>query len=157
MLEKIVSGGQTGVDRAALDFAIANEIPHGGYCPKGRLAEDGPISETYQLTELDSTDYRVRTEKNVVTTDGTLIFYRKRLYGGTGLTNTFAKNHDKPVFRFNFDGKKNASEIVEWILVNKIKVLNVAGPRESSSPGIDDQVHDALKSVLNGLRSTLFE
>ena len=72
---KIVSGGQSGVDRAALDFALENKIPCGGWCPKGRLAEDGRIHHRYPLRETSSTDYRVRTQANVEDSDGTLILY----------------------------------------------------------------------------------
>lgn len=73
-MEKIVSGGQTGVDRAGLDFAIALGIPHGGWCPKGRKAEDGPIDNRYQLQETPRADYLQRTEWNVRDNDGTVIF-----------------------------------------------------------------------------------
>jgi predicted Rossmann-fold nucleotide-binding protein len=78
MIERLVSGGQTGVDRAALDVAIACGIPHGGWCPRGRISEAGPIPAHYQLTETDSFKYWVRTERNVIDSDATLILFCDR-------------------------------------------------------------------------------
>jgi hypothetical protein len=137
---KIVSGGQTGVDRGALDAAIALGIPHGGWCPKGRWAEDGPISHEYHLVELESRDYKVRTEKNVIDSDGTLILYRERLQGGTALTNRFAKEHGKPLLRIRIDRVIPYESIVSWLLENDIRVLNIAGPRGSSHAELESQV-----------------
>ena len=90
---KIISGGQTGVDRAALDVAVELEIPHGGWCPKGRLAEDGRIPDSYKLRETTSREYAVRTEQNVLDSDGTLILYRESISGGTELTLRLAEKH----------------------------------------------------------------
>ena len=97
-LERVVSGGQTGVDRAALDAAIAVGLEHGGWCPRGRLAEDGVIPSEYQLRETWSADYPVRTEQNVRDSDGTLILGHGPLQGGTDLTWRMAKRHAKPCF-----------------------------------------------------------
>jgi predicted Rossmann fold nucleotide-binding protein DprA/Smf involved in DNA uptake len=95
---KLVSGGQTGADRAALDFAIAHEIPHGGWCPAGRLAEDGPIASRYHLTETPGHDYAQRTEWNVRDSDGTVVFsIEAALKGGTKETIDFARKHGKEV------------------------------------------------------------
>src|SRR2546428_7239726 len=97
MIEKIISGGQTGADRAALDFAIARGIPHGGWCPRGRLAEDGVISDRYQLTETPSANSAQRTEGNVRDSDGTVIFsIGPKLTGGSKQTAEFARQHRKP-------------------------------------------------------------
>ena len=93
LLSEIVSGGQTGVDRAALDVALSLQIPHGGWCPKGRRAEDGPIDSKYLLKETDEEKYEVRTEKNVIDSDGTLIFSKGLLTGGTLLTLEMARLH----------------------------------------------------------------
>lgn len=145
-VQKIVSGGQTGVDRAALDVAIELGIAHGGWCPKGRLAEDGPIDITYQLQETDSADYAIRTEKNVIDSDGTLIIYRDELKRGTLLTNRLAKQHNRPLCRVRV-GQVNLDRIVRWLHENAIRTLNVAGPRSSSDPTIAKATRDLLKKV----------
>src|SRR5262245_12256199 len=107
MLEKIISGGQTGVDRAALDVAILRGIPHGGYCPMGRLAEDGPIPAHYHLTELLSKEYPVRTRENVLAGDGTLILHRGRPRGGTAYTIEVAQERSKPLYLIDVDQPLN--------------------------------------------------
>ena len=96
MIQKIISGGQTGADRAALDFAIKHNIPHGGWIPKGRKAEDGTLSEQYQLQEMPTGSYPARTEKNILDSDGTLIVSHGRLTGGSARTKEFAEQHRKP-------------------------------------------------------------
>ena len=146
-VQKIVSGGQTGVDRGALEAAIALGLQHGGWCPQGRLAEDGPIASKYQLQELDSSDYAVRTERNVLDSDGTLILYRQRLQGGTALTNRLAKQHHKPLMRVRIDRPLALLDIVDWLRDHQIQVLNVAGPRGSSHPGLQQQACDVLKKI----------
>src|SRR3989304_5681242 len=102
-VRQIVTGGQTGVDRGALDAAIARGIPHGGWCPQGRLAEDGRIPDLYQIQENDSPDYTIRTERNVLDSDATLILCRGPLSGGTLLTFHFAKQHQKPCLVVDLD------------------------------------------------------
>ncbi len=141
-LERIVSGGQTGVDRGALDAAIALGIPHGGWCPRGRLAEDGTIPTDYRLRETPSSDYPVRTEQNVVDSDGTLILYRDRLFGGTELTRRLCVKHGRPVLAVDLAAVEDPDGIRRWLCEHTIRVLNVAGPRESSAPGIGD---DAMR------------
>lgn len=135
-LRKVVSGGQTGVDRAALDAAIEAGLPHGGWCPQGRLAEDGPIPPLYELMETDQADYRFRTECNVVDSGGTLILYCRRLSGGTLLTSRFAEMHHRPCLLVDLGRRVAVAEIVGWLKEWGIEVLNVAGPRESTQPGI---------------------
>ena len=138
-LQKIVSGGQTGVDRAALDAAIHGGIAHGGWCPSGRRAEDGPIATRYRLKETDSSEYAVRTDRNVVDSDATLILTHGPLSGGTKLTAARARFHGRPLLVVDLDEDSDTAESLEqvtgWLGENSVKVLNVAGPRESTSPG----------------------
>ncbi len=149
----IVSGGQTGVDRAALDAAIKLGIEHGGWCPRGRMAEDGWIPEEYNLCETDSGNYARRTEKNVLDSDGTLIFYRGKLGGGTLLTANLADRHGRPLLKVDLDEsslekvQRVRDQVFEWMNANRVAKLNVAGPRESQSPGIWQEVFELLKQV----------
>jgi hypothetical protein len=139
MLSKIVSGGQTGADRAALDAAIQLDIAHGGWVPKGRLAEDGPIPEHYQLREMPSASYPKRTEQNVIDSDGTVIFSRGKLTGGSDYTREMALRHNKTWLHVDLNRMsefKAAEEIITWVQQNRIAVLNVAGPRASNDPKI---------------------
>lgn len=151
---KIISGAQTGTDRAALDAAIALGMDYGGSVPKGRKAEDGPISERYdKLTELTTTRYQVRTERNVVDADATLIFTIGAPTGGTAFTVTCAKKHRKLYLLVDLKGKDDMSivhQIKNWLDKNRPKALNVAGPRESKEPGIYGRVFGLLKAVLDG-------
>ena len=135
-LLRIVSGGQTGVDRAALEAACALSFPHGGWCPRGRLAEDGPIPERFQLSETESPLYHIRTERNVADSDGTLILHRGKLKGGTLLTRRLAKAHGRPLLLVDLDIESTPDRAAGWIHDHHILVLNVAGPRESTNPGI---------------------
>jgi len=143
-LQTIVSGGQTGVDRGALEAAIHLGIPHGGWCPRGRLAEDGRIPDRYQLREGQSADYPWRTEQNVIDSDGTLILYRRRISGGTQLTLRLARERGKPCRCVDLTGEPEIDAIRAWLTEQGIEVLNVAGPRESSAPGIEQQAFDFL-------------
>jgi len=145
---QIVSGGQTGVDRAALDAALSLDWPCGGWCPKGRRAEDGPISAEYPVQETDSKNYAHRTRWNVRDSDGTLILCSGPLTGGTSLTRKFAVEHEKPFLIVDLDQEPDATTVAEWIESNRIRVLNVAGPRESSVPGIQSLATDFLRTLL---------
>jgi hypothetical protein len=149
---KIISGGQTGVDRGALDAAIALGIPHGGWCPRGRLAEDGRIPARYVLSETDSPEYWVRTEQNVMDSDATLILCRRpegtRPTGGTELTLRMADRHGRPCLVVNLDRPGHLEEVRRWLQDHEVKVLNVAGPRESQSPGIAAQAKQFLSGLL---------
>jgi hypothetical protein len=148
---KIVSGGQTGVDRAALDAAIELGIAHGGWCPSGRRAEDGAIPARYRLEETGSTDYATRTERNVVDSDATLILYRGRLSGGTELTRQLARQHGKPCLVVDLERPPSTQEVRSWLADERPKVLNVAGPRESQNPGIWSRGKQFLIQLLGAL------
>ncbi len=146
-IEKLVSGGQTGVDRAALDVALDLGIAHGGWCPSGRIAEDGPIDARYRLWEMDVTDYAARTKQNVIDSDATLILYRGRMQGGTLLTYRVAQRENKPVLRVRMDGDVSIPQIATWIHQNGIATLNVAGPRGSAHP----EIYSTARRVLTNL------
>jgi hypothetical protein len=150
LIEKIVSGDQTGADRAGLDWAIANNIPHGGWCPAGRLAEDGPLNERYHLTETESPGYRQRTKRNVQDSDGTLILNLGPLEGGTFSTVRLAEKQSKPFLVVALDEgvtEEAIATVREWLKGNGVRVLNIAGPRESKRPGI----YELTKTLLERL------
>jgi predicted Rossmann-fold nucleotide-binding protein len=130
----IISGGQTGVDRAALDAALTLGIACGGWCPRGRLAEDGVIPERYSLIETPSQEYAERTAWNVRDSDGTLIVVAGAFGGGTALTAEIAHRLHRPLLIVDLAGSR--SEVIPWLQAHAIRRLNVAGPRESESPGI---------------------
>ncbi|MFP4500089.1 MAG: putative molybdenum carrier protein [Candidatus Hydrogenedentota bacterium] len=134
--KKIVSGGQTGVDRAALDVAMRLGIPCGGWCPKGRFAEDGRIPPTYPLIETPAREYAERTCWNVRDSDGTLILTFGEPAGGTALTRVFALQEHKPHLVIDLETKPTVTGAHRWINNHNIAVLNVAGPRASTVPGI---------------------
>jgi putative molybdenum carrier protein len=146
--ERIVSGGQTGVDRAALDAALALGLACGGWCPKGRRAEDGKVPERYPLAETPGDDYEQRTEWNVRDSDGTLILYRGVLTGGSALTARLAERYDRPSLALDLTTSPDPLTIREWIAKNEIRVLNVAGPRASGCPGIHELARELLGAVL---------
>ena len=146
--ERVVSGGQTGVDRAALDAALALGLACGGWCPRGRLAEDGKVPDRYPLVETPSDDYEQRTEWNVRDSDGTLILYRGVLKGGSALTARLAERYDRPSLVLDLMSAPDPLLIREWIAKNEIRVLNVAGPRASASPGLYEQARALLVVLL---------
>lgn len=137
MIKKIISGGQTGADRAALDVAIRQFIPHGGWIPKGRKAEDGPVPDKYNLREMPTSSYPKRSEKNVLDSDGTLILTHGKLTGGSKLTQDCAGKHGRQRLHINLKETPYSAvvpKISDWILENNIEVLNVAGSRASKDP-----------------------
>ncbi|GAB4137885.1 putative molybdenum carrier protein [Thermopirellula anaerolimosa] len=146
---KIVSGGQTGVDRAALHAAMEVGLPVGGWCPQGRLAEDGVIPPELPLKETESRDYAVRTEKNVLDSDATLVVSAGPLQGGTELTVKLALRHGKPLTVIDINQPPDAAAIIRWIRDHDIRVLNVAGPRESNQPGIYAAAKRYLRDVFS--------
>lgn len=132
--QRIISGGQTGVDRGTLDACLTQQFPCGGWCPKDRLAEDGEIDPKYPLRETKDRNYDTRTRKNVQDSDGTLIISPGKLTGGTLLTFQFAQESNKPtliISTVNSGFDEIISTVIHWLKENKIKTLNVAGPRES--------------------------
>lgn len=145
-LKKIVSGGQTGVDRAALDAALALGIAIGGWCPKGRRAEDGIIPARYPLTETTSDDYKERTELNVRDSDATLIIKQGWTTPGTSLTIRLTGKHRRPCRIINLEDGFDTDTLVKWL--EPYSVVNVAGPRESSVPGIGNRAYKVLLEIL---------
>jgi hypothetical protein len=150
MLRRIVSGGQTGADRGALDAAIELGIEHGGYCPRGRRAEDGEIPARYRLTENESPEYAARTARNVVESDGTLLVTRGAPTGGSALTADIARQRKRPLLHIDLRSLPANPELVirQFIADHQIDTLNVAGPRASSAPGIDGDVRCLLVAAL---------
>ncbi|AOY02208.1 hypothetical protein BJP62_05175 [Jeongeupia sp. USM3] len=148
--EHIVSGGQTGADRGALDFAITHGYTHGGWAPRGREAEDGVIPAKYQLIELTDGGYRQRTRRNVEDSDGTLIINLGELDGGTKATRIFAEQMGKPCLIVQLDAGVTvevASSVLAWLREHAIRTLNVAGPRESKRLGIYRLTVELLQTV----------
>lgn len=132
----LASGGQTGVDRAALDVAMERGIPCGGWCPAGRRAEDGPIDPRYPLRETPSADPAERTEWNVRDSDGTTVLITSAASRGTELTRQIARRLGRPLYLCHLDVPPDPGAFRRWLQIHKIRTLNVAGPRESESPGV---------------------
>ncbi|XZE18455.1 putative molybdenum carrier protein [Pirellulaceae bacterium SH449] len=158
-ISKVVSGGQTGVDRAALDVAIELGIPHGGWCPRGRLSEDGVIPNRYELDEMESELYADRTRRNIVDSDGTLVLYHDRLQGGTLLTCKFAEQQGKPCLKLRLARltptaekrllNSKAKAVRTWLDENRIRTLNIAGPRGSKDPEIYSRASEFLRILFS--------
>lgn len=153
MLKTIISGGQTGVDRAALDVAMRVGIAHGGWIPKGRRTEEGPLPDHYQLKEMPTDDYEARTEKNVLDADGTLLISRGSPTGGSDLTRKMALKHGKQLLHIDLSMGQRPSDagslIASWIDMNRIETLNVAGPRASHDSSI---YRDAVNILTHALQ-----
>jgi hypothetical protein len=135
-------------DRAALDWALSHKLPCGGWCPKGRKAEDGPIDAKYPLKESPSASYLQRTEWNVRDSDATVLFsLAPELTGGSKKTAEFAKKHHKPWIHLADGDQDIAQRLKDWLAQNAVEVLNVAGPRASKEPGIASFVILTLDAV----------
>ncbi|MBI2431529.1 MAG: putative molybdenum carrier protein [Candidatus Hydrogenedentes bacterium] len=148
MIERVISGGQTGVDRAALDVALRLDIPCGGWCPHGRFAEDGRIPAIYPLNETPNREYAQRTLWNVRDADATLVLATAAPEGGTAYTLACAKQMGKPFFTADLLQQPRVEPVVAWLKDNRVRVLNVAGPRESTSPGVHQLAADFLATLL---------
>ena len=150
-LRKIVSGGQTGADRAALDFALERGVPHGGWCPKGRKAEDGCLASHYRLQETPSSRYSQRTEWNVRDSDGTVIFsVAAQLAGGSKKTAAMARQYGKPLLHISrkLNAGDPAEQLSRFLREHRIRTLNVAGPRASEQPELYGFVKKVLSEAL---------
>jgi Circularly permutated YpsA SLOG family len=151
----ILSGGQTGADRASLDFAIEFGLVHGGWCPRGRVAEDGPIDERYQLVETPSHRYDQRTRWNVRDSDATVVFtIQREATGGTALTLALAERAGKPYLHLSGEtasavGTDPVEELLAFISQHEVTRLNVAGPRESQEPLVAAFVRSVLVAALD--------
>jgi hypothetical protein len=153
---KIISGGQTGVDRAALDVALRHGIESGGWCPTGRVDEFGRIPDCYPLKELENGGFTERTLQNVKESDGTLIIYPGKVSGGTEQTVKFCVEQRRPRQLIDASGvsiEKAARLITDFVCENKIEILNVAGPRESEWPGGYEYACRTLDAFLNSITS----
>jgi hypothetical protein len=149
VIRKIVSGGQTGADRTALDWAIGRGIEHGGWCPAARRAEDGVIPERYSLWQTPSRDYRQRTKWNVRDSDATLIITPSpNLTGGSLFTQECARNLSRPYLHV-YPGTMWRERVRVFVETNPIRVLNVAGPRASSAKNMETFVHEVLDQMLH--------
>ena len=142
--EKIVSGGQTGADRAGLDVGLTLDLPIGGWCPQGRRVEDGPIPDGYLLVETAERNYQTRTQRNVEDSDGTLILNLGKLDGGTAFTVKSARQIGKPCLVVALEEGIAPATLREWL---EAAVLNIAGPRESKRPGMYDAACRCLASL----------
>ena len=152
-IEHLISGGQTGADRGGLEAAIALQIPHGGFCPRDRLAEDGRIPDRYLLTEVASPAYPARTRANVLAADATVVFVLGGLparRSGTALTINLCRRVRKPCLVLDLAGdpKHNRTAFLTWLKEQAVLTLNVAGRRESEALGIEHAVTAFLRSVL---------
>lgn len=136
------------MDRAALDAALELGLSVGGWCPKGRLAEDGTIDPRYPLVETPSADLAQRTEYNVRDSDGTLILHRGKLTGGTALTAALAALLQKPLLLIDLSNSPGPEDVRRFTEENRIETLNIAGPRESGEPGIYGEAKEFLRLVL---------
>lgn len=165
---KIVSGGQTGVDRAALDAAMELGFGVGGWCPRDRRSEDGAVPTKYPLRETAARSYAVRTEWNVRDSDGTLILVLNEISSGTRLTVDAAKSHGKPLkiehlaaprtsglLTVDESPSEKVESVVEWIQREEIHVLNIAGPRGSSSADMYPKAKEFVMAVLQRLQPAM--
>ena len=147
---KLISGGQTGADRAALDYAVLVGISYGGWCPKGRRAEDGKLPPKYRLRETSSPAYSQRTRRNVLNADATVILSKRPLVGGTALTAQICGRHGKPCLVLSpaLPLAVAARRLRQFLRENRVRVLNVAGPRASSDSSVYEFTYRLLGRVL---------
>lgn len=160
----IISGGQTGADRGGLDAAIQLGVDHDGWCPKGRLAEDGVIPERYKLRETETREYKERTRRNVDWANVTIIFTAARMSGGSEFTYKYSLLKENPAIVVAFDHweGQTAADVAQYILkmlppyISKNKfetfIINVAGSRKSKASEIQDNVRAVMTVVIHELR-----
>ncbi len=147
---KIISGGQTGVDQGALDFALDHGFECGGFCPRGRKSERGTIPYRYPVSEIESEEYTDRTKKNVLESDGTLIIRDStEAQGGVLDTMNLCTQFSKPYLIVDISEEFTDKKVIQWISLNKIKTLNIAGNRESINPGIRGKTYLYLVNLFN--------
>lgn len=154
---KIVSGGQTGVDRGALDAALMLGVPCGGWCPAGRLDENGVIPERYPVTELNGGGFRERTIKNVQDSDGTLVLYFSEIRGGTGTTVDACAEFQKPCRPINCSDvtpMSAAALAADFVRQFRIKTLNVAGPRASEQYSAEQYAFEVIRELICLMKSS---
>lgn len=150
----VVSGGQTGVDRAALDIALELGLPCGGWCPRGRRAEDGRIPRRYPLRETPSAAYPQRTEWNVRDSDATLLLTWGRATGGSLLTLRLARSLGRPVLVVDLTSARSAGDAAAWIERHRVRTLNVAGPRDSAAGEVYANARAFLEEIVGALAPT---
>jgi len=162
LISKIISGGQTGADRAGLDAAIRAGIPHGGHCPRNRRCEYGVVPQCYRLLETQSSGYAERTERNVFNSHCTIVFTYGPASGGSAQTIAFASKIGRPCLHVDLNILSNAAaawQIADWIFVDvglsyahllaePFPVVNIAGSRESKAPRITHRVMHILLTIL---------
>jgi hypothetical protein len=159
-IQQVISGGQTGADRAALDWALTVGLPHGGFCPSGRISEDGQIPARYRLNELPSDDYAARTRANVLGSDATVIFsIRPALANGSLLTQRYAEELGKPCLHLHAHEGVVAAErrLGDFVKRHAVAVLNVAGPRASEEACVGDFVTAVLSATFLPLRDVFLD
>ena len=147
----IVSGGQTGVDRGALDAALSMGVACGGWCPPGRRAEDGRIPMRYPLRECSEAGYAIRTQRNVEDSDATCILALGPLSGGTALTADLAQRSGKPLLVVDLaevPAGKAGRQAAAFVRLHTVKVLNVAGPRASEAPAAHSLAREAVIALI---------
>lgn len=149
MTLRVVTGGQTGVDRAALDVALRLDLPVGGWCPRGRLAEDGPLHPRYPLTESETDDYAERTRLNVRDSDGTLVLSMGEPTGGTAWTLVCCRLEHRPVHCVRLGPEARVEPVWAWLRFHGIRALNIAGPRESIEAGVYALASQFLDTLLS--------
>jgi len=154
IVQRVISGGQTGADRGGLDAAIDLGLPHGGFCPKGRLAEDGVIPERYQLEETPSAEYAERTRKNVEAADATVAFAYGPPTGGSAFTVTCAETLSRPFLAVDLNASSAFGACLlldEFVKRLRPRTLNIAGSRESLAPGIANRVREIVRRVVSAV------
>jgi len=150
MIQKIISGGQTGADIAGVDAAITSNIPYGGWLPKNRRTENGALSEEYtDFQVMTWGGYPKRTEQNVIDSDGTVFFTYGKLSGGSSLTKMFAVKHKRPWLHVNLNTTSDPVDlIINWLIKWEIEILNIAGKTASKSPAIYNRVKNIIEQIL---------